>query len=61
VTVSEGTATAGAPTFSGDSVVVDLSGDADQQYVAVNLSSVSSADDGTCGSGTIPVGFLAVI
>jgi hypothetical protein len=59
VTVSEGTATAGAPTFSGNSVIVSLSGVADQQYVTVNLSNVSSADGGTGGSGTVRVGFLA--
>jgi hypothetical protein len=59
VTVSEGAATAGAPAFSGNSVVVNLSGVADQQYVTVNLSNVSSADGGTGGSGTVRVGFLA--
>ena len=58
VAVTEGTATAGAPTFSGNAVVVNLTGVADQQYVTVSLTNVASADGGTGGSGSVRIGFL---
>ncbi len=58
VTVTEGTATASAPTFSGNNVIVDLTGVANQQYVTVSLSNVASADGGTGGNGAVRVGFL---
>jgi len=58
VGVTEGTATAGAPTFSGNSVVVGLTGVSDQQYVTVALTSVASTDGGIGGSATVRVGFL---
>jgi len=58
VTVTEGTAAASAPTFSGNNVSVDLTGVANQQYVTVSLSNVASTDGGTGGSGAIRVGFL---
>ncbi len=57
-TVSEGTATAAAPTFSGNKVFVALSGVTDVQYVTVDLSAVSSTDGGTGGTGSARVGFL---
>jgi hypothetical protein len=56
--ITEGMATASAPTFSGNTVVVNLSGVANHQYVTVSLSNVSSADGGTGGSGSVRVGFL---
>jgi subtilisin family serine protease len=59
VTVSEGTATASAPSFSGNDVIVTLSGVSDVQYVTVDLSSVSSTDGGSGGTGSVRVGFLA--
>ena len=59
VTITEGTATAGAPTFTGNSVVVPLTGVNNQQYVAVTLTNVASTDGGTGGSGSVRVGFLA--
>ena len=59
VTVSEGTAIAAAPTFSGNTVHVSLSGVTDVQYVTVDLSAVSSTDGGTGGTGSIRIGFLA--
>jgi hypothetical protein len=59
VAVTEGTATAGAPTFSGNAVVVNLTGVADQQYVTVSLTNVASTDGGTGGSGSVRIGFLA--
>ena len=53
--MTEGIATASAPTFSGNSVIVNLSGVANQQYVTVALSNVVSADGGT---GSVRVEFL---
>ena len=58
VNVTEGTASAGAPTFSGNDVVVGLTGVTDQQYVTVSLSNVASADGGAGGSASVRVGFL---
>jgi streptogramin lyase len=57
VAISEGTATAGAPTFSATDVVVPLTGILDQQYVTISLSNVSSALFGG-GSGSVRIGFL---
>ena len=57
--ITEGVATAGAPTFSGNDVVVNLSGVTDAQYVTVSLSGVGSADGGTGGAGVVRAGFLA--
>lgn len=59
VSVTEGAATAGAPTFSGSSVIVDLTGVTNQQYVTVSLTGVVASDGGTGGSGLARVGFLA--
>jgi hypothetical protein len=55
-TVTEGVATAGTPTFSGNDVIVGITGVADQQYVTVTLSNVATGS-GT-GSGSVRVGFL---
>jgi hypothetical protein len=57
-TITEGTATAAAPTFSGNDVVVGLSGVTDQQYVTISLTNVASTDGGTGGSGSVRIGFL---
>ncbi len=59
VTISEGTATPGVPTFSGNDVVVPLAGVANQQYVTVTLTNVASTGGATGGSGEVRVGFLA--
>ena len=56
--VGEGIAMAGVPTFSGNDVVVGLSGVSDQQYVSVGLDSVASTDGGSGGCGSARVGFL---
>ena len=56
--VTEGVATAGAPTFSGNEMRVPLTAVADRQYVAVAVSGVTAADGGTGGTGSIRVGFL---
>lgn len=58
VAVTEGTATAGAPTFSGNLMTVPLTGVNNQQYVTVTASDVVSADGGTGGSASVRVGFL---
>jgi alpha-tubulin suppressor-like RCC1 family protein len=59
VTITEGTATAATPTFSGNDVVVGLTGVVDQQYVTIALTNVVSTDGGTGGSGSVRLGFLA--
>jgi hypothetical protein len=56
--VTEGGATAAAPTFSGNEAIVALSGVVDQQYVTVALTNVASADGGTGGSASVRVGYL---
>ncbi len=55
--ITEGTATAGAPTFSGNDVTVALTGVADQQYVTVSLTNVASAST-TGGTASIRLGLL---
>jgi hypothetical protein len=57
-TITQGTATAAAPTFSGNDIVVGLTGVADQQYVSIALTNVASVDGGIGGSGSVRVGFL---
>jgi hypothetical protein len=56
--IGEGTATAATPTFSGNDVVVVLSGVNDRQYVTVNLAGIVAADGSTGGSASVRVGFL---
>ncbi len=57
-TVTEGVAVAAAPTFTGNSVVVDLTGVNNAQYVTVSLSNITAADGGSGGTATVRVGFL---
>ena len=57
--VTEGVAVAAAPTFNGSSVIVDLTGVTDAQYVTVSLANVASSDGSAGGSGSVRVGFLA--
>ena len=57
VTVTEGTATAGAPTFGGNELVVPLTGVTNAQYVTVDVTNVALAGGGT-GAGTVRIGFL---
>ena len=57
-TVTVGTATVGAVTFSGNEMRVPLTNVADQQYVTVTVSDVASSDGGTGGGGSVRVGFL---
>ncbi len=58
MTVTEGVATASAPTFSGNDVIVQLTGVANRQYVTIQLTNVAFVGGGT-GSGSVRVGFLA--
>jgi hypothetical protein len=57
--VTEGIATAGTPTFSGNSVIAPLTAVADQQYVTLSLSGVMAAGGGTAGNASVRTGFLA--
>ena len=56
-TISEGVAAASVPTFSGNDVIVPLTGVSNQQYVTVSLTAVESSD-GTAGGSAGRVGFL---
>jgi hypothetical protein len=56
--VTEGAAVAAAPAFSGNDVIVDLTGVANQQYLTVTLTNVVPVDGGAAGSASIRVGFL---
>ena len=58
VAVTEGVASAAAPTFNGNDVVVGLTGVNNQQYVTISLTGVASSDGGAGGSGAVRVGFL---
>jgi hypothetical protein len=58
VSVTEGTATAGTPTFNGSRIFVPLSGVANEQYVTVAVTNVTAADGGTGGSASKRIGFL---
>jgi len=55
--VIEGTAVAGAPTFSGKDVTVSLSGVTDRQYVTVSLTNVASSTV-SGGAASVRLGFL---
>ncbi len=57
-TIAEGTAIVATPTFSGNNVIIGLTGVTDRQYVTVSLTNVASADGGTGGSGSVRLGFL---
>ena len=56
--MTEGTATAATPTFSGNEVVVNLTGVTNAQYVTVALTSIVPADGGAPGNASIRAGFL---
>ena len=57
-TITEGVATAGAPTFNGVEMTVPLSGVNNAQYVTVAVSNVVAMDGSTGGAGSVRVGFL---
>lgn len=56
--VTEGGATAAAPTLSGNDVNVALSGLVDAQYVTLTLTNVAGTDGSTGGTGVVRIGFL---
>jgi YD repeat-containing protein len=56
--VTSGTATAGPPTFSGNEMIVPLTGVTNQQYVTVGVSNVAGSDGSTGGSASVRIGFL---
>lgn len=58
VSVTEGIATASAPAFIGNDVIVNLTGVINAQYVTVSLSNVESTEGGTGGSASVRIGFL---
>jgi hypothetical protein len=57
--ITEGVATAETPTFSGNEVIVGLTGVTNKQYVTVALTGVASTDGGSGGSASVRIGFLA--
>jgi glucose/arabinose dehydrogenase len=56
--VTAGTATAGAPSFGGNEVVVPLADVAAQQYVTVAVDDVTASDGSAGGSASVRIGFL---
>ena len=58
VVVTEGTATAGDPSFSGNEMIVPLTGVTDRQYVSVAVTRVLAVDGGTAGRGSVRIGLL---
>ena len=56
--VTEGTAQPGAAAFSGNQMIVSLTGVSDQQYLTVGVSDVVAADGGAGGTGSVRIGFL---
>jgi len=58
VSISEGIATPSAPFFTGNDVIVNLTGVTNIQYVTVSLTNVASIEGGTGGSGSVRIGFL---
>ena len=56
--VTEGAALATSTTFSGNDVIVNIAGLADQQYSTVSLTNVTGADGSTGGTGVVRIGFL---
>lgn len=55
--ITEGTATIGAVTFSGNELTVPLSGVTDAQYVTLDVGSIALVGGGV-GAGTVRIGFL---
>lgn len=57
-TVTEGTATAAAPTFSGNEMRAALSAVTNARFVTLNVANVVASDGSTGGSGSVRLGFL---
>jgi hypothetical protein len=56
--VTEGAASVGPPTFSGNGVIVDLTGVADQHYVTVSLTNVTPFGGAGVANASVRIGFL---
>jgi hypothetical protein len=56
--VTSGAATAGTPTFSGNEMIIPLSGVTNTQYVTVAANNVAGADGSTGGAASVRIGFL---
>ncbi|CAN5620967.1 hypothetical protein BH20VER1_BH20VER1_04910 [soil metagenome] len=56
--VTSGTGTAGAPVFSGNDMLVPLSGVADEQRLTLTATNVTAADGGVLSSVSVQMGFL---
>ncbi|HMJ05259.1 MAG TPA: hypothetical protein VK474_03295 [Chthoniobacterales bacterium] len=56
--VSSGTGSAGTPTFSGNNMIVNLSGVTDQQTLTVTATNVTGTNGGVLSSTGVNVGFL---
>ena len=57
-TISEGAATFGTMSFSGNDVILNFTVVTNVQYVTFNLANVAATDGGTGGTGSVRVGFL---
>ncbi len=57
-TISEGAATFGTMSTSGNDVIMNFTGVANPQYLTFNLANVIATDGGTGGTGSVRVGFL---
>ena len=57
--ITEGTGTAGAVTFSGNNVLVSLTGVTNRQYVTITLTNIAVSLGNTGGTAGIRIGFLA--
>jgi hypothetical protein len=57
-TVSEGAATPGSVSFSGNELIVPLTGVINAQYISVTVNNVSTAG-GSGGTGSVRIGLLA--
>ncbi|MFL6594936.1 MAG: dockerin type I domain-containing protein, partial [Chthoniobacterales bacterium] len=56
--VVSGTGNAGAPSFSGNSMLIPLTGVADLQRLTVRATNVTSTSGGTLGSAEVTLGFI---
>ena len=57
--ITEGGASAGAPSFNANSVAIGLTGVLDRQYVTVSLTNVTATDGSFGGNASVRLGFLA--
>jgi len=57
-TVTNGTGTAGAPSFNGNDMIVSVTGVTDQQVITLSVSNVHGTNGATQPSASIDLGFL---